>query len=101
MKDKTKDNTDHCPAECTALTPEQAAEIVKGWIIPFLCDDETIGDFLLILRALCYRRDLTDRETLVNQIENVITPYAPAIAEATSELLQRRLALAAATEASN
>jgi hypothetical protein len=76
------------------LTPEEAAALVDTWTMPFLCDDETIGDFLLLIYSIVYEQDMTERETLMIAIENTVMPYAPFIGAAVHKLMSKRLAVA-------
>jgi hypothetical protein len=79
--------------ERTRLTPEEAAQVADSWI-NFFCDDETIGDLLLLLLSICYEPDATEREALVIAVENTLMPYSPHISTALQELVSSRLAVA-------
>jgi hypothetical protein len=80
--------------EGARLTPQEAAALAHGWIVPFLCDDETIGDFLLLLRSICYAKEMSEREYIVNEVEKVLLPYAPSIDDALNRLMTERLTVA-------
>ncbi|MBA3768836.1 MAG: hypothetical protein H0W99_18020 [Acidobacteria bacterium] len=76
---------------CAALKcHEQAASIVDSWTMRFFCDDETIGDLLLLLSSIAYSRDRADRESILIAIESVLLPYSPRISTALDKLIQSR-----------
>ena len=60
----------------------------------FLSDDETIGDFMLILRSICYTKDMNEREGIVNAIEAVLMPFTPSVSDAMGAVIQERLTIA-------
>jgi hypothetical protein len=76
------------------LTPKEAAALADSWVLPFLCDDETIGDFMLLLYSIAYEPDMTKREEITTGVENALMPYAPAIGDAMRQLLRKRLTVA-------
>ena len=76
------------------LTPKEAAALTDSWVLPFLCDDETIGDFLLLITSICYEPDMGKREAILIGIENTLMPYAPSVADAVRVLMAKRLTIA-------
>jgi hypothetical protein len=75
------------------LTPKEAAALTDSWVMPFLCYDETIGDFLLLITSICYERDMGKREAILIEIENTLMPYAPSVGDALRALMTKRLAV--------
>jgi hypothetical protein len=76
------------------LTPKEAAALTDSWVMPFLCDDETIGDFLLLISSICYEPDMGKREAILIGIENTLMPYAPSVGDALRVLMAKRLTIA-------
>jgi hypothetical protein len=76
------------------LTSKEAAALVDTWVLPFLCDDEAIGDFLLLITSICYEPDMGKREAILIGIENALMPYAPSVADAVRVLMAKRLTVA-------
>jgi hypothetical protein len=60
--------------------------------MPFFCDDESIGDLLLVLSAFTYNRDMTERESLLIAIEGVLMPMSPAACDGLRQLIETRRA---------
>lgn len=72
------------------LSPDETTAIVDGWILPFLCDDETIGDFILIVRSICYA-NASESEEIVNAIERTLMPYSTGANDGLNAVLTKRL----------
>lgn len=69
------------------LTPEEAAEMVRAqWAGGQLDDNESSGDFLLLIRSIAYA-DADEREAIVLAIENTLMPFDAAL----NGILRRRL----------
>src|SRR4051812_23217553 len=76
------------------LTPQEAVAMVKSqWATGQLDDDESVGDFLLLLHSIAYA-DSDEREDIIREIENLLMPLAPTFDRALNELLGKRLAVA-------
>jgi hypothetical protein len=60
----------------------------------FIGFDETIGDFLLLLRSICYGQGMAEREHIVNAVEAALMPFAPGLSDALSILISRHLEVA-------
>lgn len=73
--------------EGARLTPEQAGKTVEGWTMTLFNDNESIGDLLLLLHSLYYERDMTEREQILQSIERVLLPFAPAVGDAVRNLM--------------
>jgi hypothetical protein len=81
--------------EGARLTPEEAAAMVRSqWAANPLYDDASIGDFLLLLRSICYTKELDEREEIMNAIENVLLPYLPGIDATLNTIMRERLTVA-------
>ncbi len=72
------------------LTPEQATEIVNSWTMDLFNTDETIGDFLLLLRVLAYEPEPSVRENIFIAIESLLMPYTTGACEALDHLIEER-----------
>lgn len=96
MKKKQAAKAEH-PADATyrhpdktRLTSLQAEALVSEWIIPYLDGDESISEFLLLLRTLAYQEDATERENIYIALEGLLMPYTFAATGALDRLLVRR-----------
>ena len=70
------------------LTVEQARDLTLGVMFDKLADQEALGDFLLLCRALTY----SDRnEDLLRDVENTLMPYTVCASKALDELIRQRL----------
>ena len=74
-----------------ALSPEQVAAIINQWTISQFSDDESIGDLLLVIRAIVFRDDLAEREHVLSAIETVLMPFSPSVSQALRSTVARRL----------
>jgi hypothetical protein len=74
-----------------ALIPEQVATIVNQWTMSLFCNDESIGDLLVVIRALVYRNDPTEREHVLAAIEGVLMPFSTCVSAALRNVVARRL----------
>jgi hypothetical protein len=74
-----------------SLTTEQARDLTFGVMSGNLADQEALGDFLLLCRALAY----SDRnEDLLRDVENTLMPYTVAASKALDNLIRQRLDVA-------
>jgi hypothetical protein len=80
--------------EGARLTPKEAAALADSWANSWLNDDESIGDFLLLLRSVAYAADLNEREGILFAVENAVLPFSPQINRATDRLISQRLTVA-------
>jgi hypothetical protein len=74
-----------------SLTPEHVASIVDQWTMSQFHDDESIGDLILVLKAIVFRDDLAEREHVLRAIERVLMPYSSEVSEALHKIASRRL----------
>jgi hypothetical protein len=80
--------------EGARLTPQEAVALVRPWANSYFCDDENAADFLLLLRSICYERELLDRENIVTEIERAVLPLMPSADKALNAVMSERLAVA-------
>ncbi len=70
------------------LAFEQARDLTSGVMFDKLADQEALGDFLLLARALAY----SDRnEDLLRDVENTLMPYTVCASNALDGLIRQRL----------
>lgn len=89
-KDTTKKRGAKVPATSPALTREQAAAMVDVWAREYFHDDDSIGDFLLLLRTLVYEEDLNVREGIIIRVEQVLMPLSRKACDAIDALVTER-----------
>ena len=88
MKPKTKKTEMERESDRYPLTFEQARALTLGIMHKDLADQEALGDFLLLARALAY----SDRnEDLLRDVENTLMPYTVCASKALDELIRQRL----------
>lgn len=66
------------PKSCAdelGVTPEEAAKLAAGVVWHFMDDPEEVARFLLLCHALTYAPGMTDRETILIEIEKVCAPH--------------------------
>jgi hypothetical protein len=88
---KTKDQPIPGHDEGARLTPAEAGAIVRSWGIS---EDHEAAEFLLLVRSICYERDLMARENIVMAIEDELTTSAPCARKALDKVALDRLAVA-------
>jgi hypothetical protein len=76
--------------EGARLTAEEAGAIIQTWGI---VEDEA-AELLLIVRSICYERELREREYLVMAIEDALTTLAPCARKALNAVALDRLTVA-------
>ena len=63
-----------CAYELT-VTPAEAATLAECVAWTFMDDGDEIARFLLLCHAFTYTRDMNDRETMMNAIEQKLAPF--------------------------
>lgn len=88
MTKKTMEPESERESDRYPLTVEQARDLTFGVMFNNLADQEVIGDFLLLIRALTY----SDRnEDLLRAAEAALMPYTVAASNALDGLIRSRL----------
>jgi hypothetical protein len=71
-----------------ALSPEQARELACSLLYQPLDDDEHMAAFMLLIRSLTYTEGVTDREDILQAVQNVFLPHTTAAEKTLHQLLE-------------
>lgn len=71
-----------------ALSHEQAQGLARSLLYKSLDEDESMAAFMLLLRSLTYTEAVTDREDILQAVQNVFLPHTGAAAKTLHQLLE-------------
>jgi hypothetical protein len=72
-----------------ALSYEQAQGVARSLLYKALDEDESMAAFMLLLRSLTYTDAVTDREDILQAVQNVFLPHTDAAQKTLHQLLER------------